>query len=84
MRGEADKSRVRVALREMRKNTGLTQAQLASELGMSRSFYGLIETGLREPSLSVALTIAKYFNTTIEALFFCEYWQVYQQKCAER
>lgn len=57
-----------------RKDKGMTQKQVSSDIGISRSFYGLIETGRRDPSLDLAMTLAQYFETTIVELFFNDYW----------
>ena len=64
----------RSALVTKRKDIGVTQKQVASDLGISRSFYGLIETGRRDPSLGLAMELANYFETTIVDLFFNDYW----------
>jgi len=64
----------RSALVTKRKDLGVTQKQVASDLGISRSFYGLIETGRRDPSLGLAMELANYFETTIVDLFFNDYW----------
>ncbi len=74
---EIAQKKIREGLRIRRKKKGLTQKELAQELGMSRSFYGLIETGLREPSMDVAIKMAEYFDTTIEDLFYRTYWLNY-------
>jgi putative transcriptional regulator len=64
----------RSALVASRKEKGVTQKQVAEDLGISRSFYGLIETGRRDPSLNLAMELAKYFETTILDLFFNDLW----------
>lgn len=67
----------RSALVTKRKDKGVTQKQVAEDLDISRSFYGLIETGRRDPSLGLAMQLAKYFETTIVDLFFNDYWVKY-------
>ena len=49
------------------KRSYLTQEQLASEVGMSRSAYSNIESGHRDPSVAVARKIADrlQFNWTM-------------------
>ncbi len=69
-----DTRKLRDKLRIRRKKQGLTQQEIADYLGISRSFYGLIEAGSREPSLMLAFKIAHFFNTTIEELFYHSYW----------
>ncbi|MET0374318.1 MAG: helix-turn-helix transcriptional regulator [Rhizorhabdus sp.] len=56
-------------LPERRAVARLTQAMLASQVGVSRQTINSIETGRFEPSLSLALKIAKSFETTVEDLF---------------
>ena len=59
-----------VTLNELRKNSGLTQAGLASELGMSKSTIAMYELGQRTPNLKTALEIAKYFGVNVEKIRF--------------
>jgi putative transcriptional regulator len=47
-----------------------SQKSVASSLGITTSYYGMIELGVRNPSLDVAKDIANYYNTSIEDLFF--------------
>jgi transcriptional regulator with XRE-family HTH domain len=49
----------REALKDVRISKGLSQAQIASRAGLSRSHYTNIETGARKPSLSVMQAICK-------------------------
>ncbi|WP_344694275.1 helix-turn-helix transcriptional regulator [Sphingomonas cynarae] len=56
-------------LPERRAVARLTQAMLASQVGVSRQTINSIETGRFEPSLSLALKIAKSFETSVEELF---------------
>jgi putative transcriptional regulator len=48
----------------------LTQEDLASRLGVTRQTIHAIENGKYNPSLDLAFKIAKFFETTIEAVFF--------------
>lgn len=57
-------------LRELRLNKRLNQQNIAECLGITTSYYGMIENGVRTPNLILAYEIAKYFNTTIENIFF--------------
>ncbi len=52
-----------------RKQLGVTQAYVAKKIGVNRSYYGLIETGKRNPTLKIATKIATTLNSNIEALF---------------
>ena len=50
----------------------MTQQQLAKEVGVSRQTIIAIEKGKFNPSVRLALQIAKYFNTRIEEIFYLE------------
>lgn len=50
----------------------MTQQQLADSLGVSRQTIFLIEKGNYNPSVLLALKIAKLFNTNVEAVFEIE------------
>lgn len=63
---------MRQKLVALRKEKGLTQQQVADMLGVTRSFYGMIETGDRNPTLDLAKRISEIFGTNIEGLFFAE------------
>ena len=54
---------------ELRAERGWTQAQLATEAGVSRQTINSIETGRFEPSLTLALKLARLFDTPVESIF---------------
>lgn len=56
-------------MRELRTERGLSQGQLASEMGVSRQTINSIEQNRYTPSLPLALALARFFNTTVEAIF---------------
>jgi len=56
-------------LRELRGDRGLTQEGLADLAGVSRQTINSIETGRFEPSLSLALVLARLFETPVERIF---------------
>lgn len=56
-------------LKEFRLQKHLTQEDLAQSLGVSRQTIIALEQGRYEPSLSLALRIAVYFQTPIESIF---------------
>ncbi|MGE5553937.1 MAG: helix-turn-helix transcriptional regulator [Betaproteobacteria bacterium] len=60
---------MRKALIEARRRAGLSQKEVAAAVGVSRSFYTLVERGSRNPSLPVALRIARFFDTDTKDLF---------------
>jgi putative transcriptional regulator len=60
---------VTTRLRELRGERGLTQEGLAELAGVSRQTINSIETGRFEPSLSLALVLARLFETPVERIF---------------
>lgn len=60
---------VTTKVRELRTDQGWSQAELAERLSVSRQTINAIETGRYEPSLSLALKIAKLFARPVEAIF---------------
>lgn len=61
---------MRQELITLRERAGLTQEDVASRVGVSRSFYGHIETGMRNPTYGLAKKIASVFDTTVDSIFF--------------
>ena len=53
-------------VRELRKERGLTQEELAEIIGISRQEINAIQKEKFDPSLPTAFKIAKLFNTSIE------------------
>lgn len=60
---------MRNSIAALRAERGLTQAELATALGVSRQTIISIERGRYDPSLPLAFRIAATFATTIEAVF---------------
>lgn len=58
-----------VAVREQRRICGITQADLASAVGVSRQTVISIERGEHAPSVYLALRIARVLGESVEALF---------------
>lgn len=56
-------------VRTLRQSHGLSQGQLAQELGVSRQTINAIETGRYMPSLPLAFAVARFFNRRIEEVF---------------
>ena len=50
----------------------LTQANLADKLGVSRQTIYAIENNKFNPSVTVAIKMARFFNVTVEYLFTIE------------
>jgi putative transcriptional regulator len=61
---------LRNAVRDLRGARGWSQGDLAVELGVSRQSVNAIETGKYDPSLPLALKIARLFGQPIESIFF--------------
>jgi len=66
-------TQIRVSLRSVRLRAGLTQAELARRVGISRTAYTNIEKGHKHPSLVTALRIARVLNEHVEDLFADEF-----------
>jgi putative transcriptional regulator len=56
-------------LPELRSARGMTQADLADALNVSRQTVNALETGRYDPSLPLAFAIAKLFKCKIEDIF---------------
>ena len=59
-------------VKEFRERQGWTQAELAARSALSRPEISAIETGRLAPSVGAALTLARVFSCTVEALFETE------------
>ena len=57
-------------LKAYREAKGLKQADLAELVGVRRETIVNLEKGKYNPSLKLAMDIAKVFHTTVEELFF--------------
>lgn len=56
-------------IRDLRIAAGLSQRELAEALSVSRQTINSIETARYDPSLPLAITIARHFHTTVEEIF---------------
>ena len=59
-------------LEELRKERGIKQEDLASELEVSRQTIGSLENGRYNPSIILAFKIARFFEMLIEDIFIYE------------
>ena len=56
-------------VRERRAERGLSQGDLGKVLGVSRQTINAIETGRYDPSLTLAVRLARHFASTVEEVF---------------
>jgi putative transcriptional regulator len=59
-------------LRVLRAERNWSQMELGLRVGVSRQAINAIETGKYDPSLPLALKIARLFETTVEQIFELE------------
>jgi putative transcriptional regulator len=60
---------VRNTVKQRRALVGLSQADLAVAMGVSRPTINSIETGRYLPSLPLAFALARFFDSSIEEIF---------------
>ncbi len=60
---------MRNSVRDHRLGSGLSQADLAAAMGVSRQTINSIENGRYLPSLPLAFALARYFQSSIEEIF---------------
>lgn len=63
---------LKTKMHEYRKKLGIQQAELAESVGVRRETIGKLENGKYNPSLKLAMDIAKELGTTVEELFSFE------------
>jgi putative transcriptional regulator len=56
-------------VRQRRTERGLSQGQLAAAMSVSRQTINSIEQERYTPSLGLAISLARYFATSVEELF---------------
>ena len=61
--------RLETRLREHRQAKGLDQAELAALVGVRRETIGRLEKGQYNPSLKLAMDLARVFEVPVETLF---------------
>ena len=55
-------------LKELRQEKNVGQVKLAESIGVSKGVISLWENGLREPSMSSLISIARFFEVSIDYL----------------
>ena len=63
---------MKTRIKELRAARGLTQADLARQVGVRRETIVFLEQGKYNPSLQLAYLIAKTFELPIESVFFLD------------
>lgn len=56
-------------IHELRRAKKISQSELAEAVGIRRETLSRLENGLYNPSLKLAMDIAKYFDKTVEEVF---------------
>jgi len=57
-------------LKERRTELGLTQAELADRVGVTRKTVNTVENGVFTPSATLAIKLAQALNVPVEQLFW--------------
>ena len=61
--------KLKTRIHELRKERNMQQTELAELVGVRRETIGKLENGKYNPSLKLALDIAKVFGKTVEEVF---------------
>ncbi len=59
-------------LEEIRKQRGIRQEELAEAMGVSRQTISSLENGRYNPSVILAIKLARYFGMNVEEIFLYE------------
>jgi putative transcriptional regulator len=59
-------------LKDLRTELGLTQAELAERVGVTRKTVNTVENGVFTPSATLAIKLAQALNVPVEQLFWIE------------
>ena len=59
---------IKVRLRELREQKGVTQKEVAKAVGCTPTVYSRYERGEREPDISTLCSLADYFRVSIDLL----------------
>ncbi len=63
---------MRNMIKQLRKDAGLRQEDMANELGVSRQTIIAIENDKYNPSLELAMKMAKLLNLHVDEIFFLD------------
>ena len=70
MNAETVMTQVGTRLRDLRKQNGLTQQELADRVGVSRQTINAIEKGDYNPTINLCIAICKVLGKTLDELFW--------------
>lgn len=59
-------------IKDRRTELGLTQAELAEQVGVTRKTVNTVENGVFTPSTTLALKLARALGVSVEQLFWIE------------
>lgn len=62
----------RIRLIELRKERGWRQKDVAEKVGITVSYYGMIEAGVRTPSLMLGFKIADVYGVSPSEIFYTQ------------
>ena len=53
-------------IKELRKEKGITQVNVSTNIGVEESYYGKYESGVHDIPLSVLIRIADFYNVSVD------------------
>ncbi len=53
-------------IKELRKEKGITQVNVSTNIGVEESYYGKYERGVHDIPLSVLIRIADFYNVSVD------------------
>lgn len=62
------KAQIQIVLKELRKQLGKTQEEVAKDLNITQSTYSNYENGLRQPNIEMLIDLADYYKVPIDIL----------------
>lgn len=65
-----DITAIGLRLKELREKAGYTQEEVANVIGISRSAIQMYENGERMPRDEIKMAIAKFYNKSVQSIFF--------------
>ena len=61
-------------VKEFRKELGMSQLELAKDIGVSRQTINMIENDKYNPTLELCLNLARSLQTDLNSLFWADYF----------